>query len=178
MGMRPTLVLWLIAAGACATSNAGSAIASSSDVPIGTSDVRIQSSGRPTVNLVPFALDRVWSVLPAVLDSLGIRIDQLDAKQHVIGSTGFKAHKRLGKVPLSRIIDCGSTQGFPSADEYDVHLSVLTQVETDKAGPTSIATKVEAAARPMAFAGAYAKCSSKGVLETMIANAVTRQLER
>ena len=177
--MRATLVSLLIVAGGCASPKPGAAIADMRDMPIvGTSAVRMTSNDGPMVNLVPFPLDRVWGVLPSIYDSLGIRIDQIDPKQHVVGSAGFKVHRRLGKVALSRLIDCGSTQGFPSADEYDVHLSVLTQLETNKDGPTSVATKVESAARPMAFSGAYAKCSSKGVLETMIANAVTRQLER
>ena len=176
--MRDVFALLLVAVGACASSNAGAAISSGPDVPIGTSDVRIRSNDQPTVSVIPFPLDRVWRALPAVYDSLGIPIDQLDAANHVMGNSGFKAHKRLGKVSLSKLIDCGSTQGFPSADEYDVHLSVLTQVETQQAGPTSVATRLEAAARPMAFPGAYAKCSTKGVLESTIVNVLSRQLER
>lgn len=176
--MRGAIAVCFVTLAACASSTPGGAISTTHDVPISGSDVRIRPSDGLTVNVVPFPLDRVWAALPGVFDSLGIPINELDATRHVMGNSGFKAHKRLGKVALSKMIDCGSTQGFPSADEYDVHLSVLSQVEPDKAGPTSIATRVEAAARPMAFPGAYAKCSTKGTLEAAIVNAVTRRLER
>lgn len=177
--MRATVVLSLAVLSACASSKPGSAIASGgAEVPIGTSTFRIRPTDGPTVHDVPFDLQEVWRALPVVFDSLGITITEVDATHHVMGSPGFKAHKRLRNVALSKLIDCGSTQGFPSADEYDVNLSVLTQVEAAKAGSTSVATKVDAAARPMAFPGAYTKCSTKGLLETSIVEAVKRHLER
>ena len=177
--MRGTVILSLVALSACASSKPGSAIAGgAAEVPIGTSTFRIRPTDGLMVHVVPFDLNTVWRALPVVFDSLGITISEVDATHHVIGSPGFKAHKRLRNVALSKLIDCGSTQGFPSADEYDVNLSVLTQVEVGKAGSTSVATKVDAAARPMAFPGAYTKCSTKGLLETSIVEAVTRYLQR
>jgi len=89
----------------------------------------------------------------------------------------LKANKRLRNVELSKLIDCGSTQGFPSADEYDVKLSVLTQVERHDKAATSIATRVEAEGRPMAFSGTYSRCTTTGKLETTIAAAVLRRLQ-
>jgi hypothetical protein len=177
--MRGQLALAMIALTACASARPGSAILSGPpETPIGTSAVRMRAPDGTTVNLIAFPLDRVWHALPAVFDSLGVPINQLDPVHHVMGNSGFKVHKRLGNVALSKFIDCGSTQGFPSADEYDVSLSVLTQIEPDKSGQTSIATRIAAAGRPMAFAGEYTSCTTKGLLESSIADGVTRQLQR
>jgi len=175
--MRISVALSLVALVACASSQPGGAIASAPEVPIGSSPVRLRSTGGPTVNVVTFPLEQVWQVLPAVFDSLGIPTTDVDVIQHVIGSSGFKAHKRLRNVALSKLIDCGSTQGFPSADEYDVKLSVLTQVERHDKAATSIATRVEAEGRPMAFSGTYSRCTTTGKLETTIAAAVLRRLQ-
>jgi len=177
--MRSPLALAMIALAACASSKPGSAILSGPpETPIGTSAVRIRATDGTTVSLIAFPLDRVWRALPSVFDSLGIPTNELDPVHHIMGNSGFKVHKRLGKVALSKYIDCGSTQGFPSADEYDVSLSVLSQVETDKSGQTSIATKVAATGRPMAFAAEYTQCTTKGLLESTIADGLTRQLQR
>jgi hypothetical protein len=81
-------------------------------------------------------------------------------------------HRVLGKIPLTRIIDTGSTQGFPSAESYDVQISVLTQAKSGEGGLATLTTTVQAVGRPMAFSGEYVRCSSKGVLETMIADGV------
>ena len=176
--MRSGIALLLTALAACASAKPGSGIASAPEVPIGNTQLRLRPGDGPAVIGIAFPIDRVWRALPAAFDSLGIPTDQLDAARHVIGNSGFKVHKRLGTVPLSKYIDCGSTQGFPSADEYDVNLSVLTQLTTEPTGATTIATKVEAGGRPMAFPGEYTRCSTKGLLETRIAEVIARQLER
>jgi hypothetical protein len=172
-----SMALSLLALAACASAKPGAAIARAPEVPVGSSPFRIRSTAGPAVKVVSFPLEQVWRVLPAVLDSLGIPITDVDASQHVIGNSGFKAHKRLKNVALSKFVDCGSTQGFPSADEYDVNVSVLTQVEPDATGGTSIATQVVAEGRPLAFAGAYSRCRSTGQLETAIATAVVRRAQ-
>ena len=174
--MRNLAAVSLIVLGACA-SKPGSAVSTAREIPVGGGQVRIRETEGPAVAVVAFPLDKVWRALPAVLDSLGIPVDHLDGSRHVIGNEAFKAHKRLGKTPLSKLIDCGSTQGFPSADEYDINLSVLTQVEADKTGATNVSTKVDASGRPMAFPGSYSRCTTKGVLEQTIVDVLTRRLQ-
>ena len=174
--MQRSMALSLFVLVGCAPPTPGTAIARAPELPIGSTTFRIRSTAGPAVKVIAFPLQEVWRVLPAVFDSLGIPITDVDVSQHVIGSTGFKAHKRLKNVPLSRFVDCGSTQGFTSADEYDLKVSVLTQVEPDGNGGTSIATQVEAEGRPLAFSGAYSRCNSTGQLEAAITGAVARRL--
>jgi hypothetical protein len=81
---------------------------------------------------------------------------------------------------LVRLIDCGTTQGGPSADSYDIRLSVLTQVSPAEGGGggSTIVTTVDAMGRPVAFSGEYVRCTSTGSLETRIADAIQAQLRK
>jgi hypothetical protein len=117
----------------------------------------------------------VWRVLPAAFESLNIPLSTVDSVTHSVGNTGFNLRRRLGSIPLVRLIDCGTTQGGPSAETYDIHMSVISQVRASDAG-TVISTTVEPMGKPAAFSGEYIRCSSTGALESRIADAVKSRL--
>jgi hypothetical protein len=119
----------------------------------------------------------VWRVLPAAYEALGIPLSMSDANTLTLGNSGFNVRRRLGGTPLVRFIDCGSTQGGPSAETYDIRLSV-TSVVRPVAGSTTLATTVEAQGKPVAFSGEYVRCGSSGVLEGRIADAVKARLAK
>ena len=127
---------------------------------------------------VSAAIDQVWRVLPAAFDSLAIPVTQVDPLKRIIGNPGFKLRQRLGKVSLSRFIECGTTQIGPNADSYDVYLTVLLQLQPGPAGTTSVLTTFEALSRPVSFSQEYSRCSSRGSLETRLLDAVKAQLPR
>ena len=177
--MRFASVLTLIAIAGCASSSTPSMTRSSDIGIVGTSGgLRIRASDGAKVNTLEFPMTRVWAVLPSVFDSLGIPLTDLDQKEHRIGNAGMKAHKTLGKTALSKLIDCGASQGFPSADTYDIHLSIITQITANEAGMTSIGTLVEAAGKPMAFPGSYSRCTTTEALENQIVDLVKAKLSR
>ena len=181
MSRLAALLLAVVVSG-CASSSPGSAIGGRDQtvrVSDGSSTVRIQPTDAMAVTNMSFAAPDVWNVMASVFDSLGIAVGTLDPQKFVIGNTALKIHGRLGSTPLSRYIDCGQTQGFPSAETYDVHLSVLSQVTPGKEPNTSaIATMIEAAARPMQFKGEYALCQTKGELETRIPRIAAARLAK
>ena len=125
------------------------------------------SAVSPGVARVLAPIDEVWRVLPAIYDSLGIPVDRLDHGQHIIGNTGFRLRRRLGGVPLTRYLDCGRAQGGPSAETYEVNLSVLTELQPAAAGTTA-ATVVQATARPVTFVGEHTPCKSTGGIEKSV----------
>ena len=154
--------------------------------------VRVVGSANPTgaisMGVVPTAAsarsssffatpDAVWQVLPAAYESLGVPLSMSDAATRTLGNAGFNARRRLGSVPLVRYIDCGSTQGGPSAETYDIRLVINSVVRPGEAA-TTLATTVEAMGKPVAFSGEYIHCSSTGVLETRIADAVKARLAK
>jgi hypothetical protein len=120
----------------------------------------------------------VWQVLPIVFDSLAIDIAHLDHQARVIGNRDLKVRGKLGKVPLRRYVDCGNAQGAPSADTYEVSLSVMTQVQPGDSASTNVSTLVQAVARPVNFAGDYVRCLSTRALEAQLMNVLGRQLGR
>lgn len=110
-------------------------------------------------------LDRVWRVMPAVYNALEIQITTFDAEKNTIGNAGMKVYRRLGKTPLTRYLDCGRTQIGQSAESYDIQMSVLTRLTPVDSGRTVVSTNIEAAGRPMQFAGGETQCRTKGALE-------------
>jgi hypothetical protein len=144
----------------------------------GRTGATVVATAVANVTNVPFTVDEVWRVLPAVYDSLAIPTALFDAKTHVISNQGSKVRQRLGKVPLSRYIECGTTQIGPNAESYDVQLSVTTRVDPGTPTGARISTTVESAAKPVAFSQEYSRCSSKGELELRIADLVKARLAR
>ncbi len=133
--------------------------------PMGETNLAMSSETSPNVAQLSAPIDRVWAQLPAAYDSLGIPVGMANSSSHVIGNNGLKIRHQLGKVYLSKYIDCGETQIGENADSYDVTLTIYTQLQAGTGGGTQVTTTVEAAARPAAFAQAYSRCASKGVLE-------------
>ncbi len=173
------LLLAVVIAG-CASSP-GSAISARDQtvrVSDGGSTLRVQPNDPMAIATVPYTVDAVWNVMASVFDSLGIAVGTLDPDKHVIGNTELKVHGKLGPVSLSKYIDCGQTQGFASAETYDVHMSVLTQVTPGKSNTATIATLVEASARPAQFKGDYTRCETKGEIEARIPKIVTARLQK
>lgn len=176
------LLLWCVLGGAaCASSTKAPETGATSirTVEVGGMPGRLTvvSSTRASVTNVAFTVDEVWKVLPAVFDSLGVKTTVIDPSQHVIGIENVKVRVQLGRTPLSRYLDCGQTQIGQNADSYEVLLTVLTRVQAVAAGGSSVSTTVDAAARPIAFSQGYSKCSSKGLLESRLVDAVKKRLQ-
>jgi hypothetical protein len=117
---------------------------------------------------VAYPIDRAWAVLPAVYDSLAIPITRRDAASRTVANDGFRTRQRLGRVALSRYLDCGNTQAGPSADSYEVFLTVATQLRPDDAGGTVATTTVTATAKSIQFAQNVAQCTTKEELERRV----------
>lgn len=178
--MRRMSALLSIVLAACASGSR------SSPMPPGVEEtVRIANTGAnvssgmkvvsdaPTASITDIAqpIGSVWNALGVVYDSLGIPIATRDNATHVLGNPALKLRHRLGSTRLARFIDCGSTQGGPSADLYEIVLSVVSALQPSATG-TTLATQVSAQGRPVAFSGEYVRCSSTGALEQLVANQV------
>jgi hypothetical protein len=144
----------------------------------GMTSVGTTTSDHAVTTTVKASPARVWQLLPIVFDSLAIEIAHLDQQARVIGNRDLKARGKLGKVPLRRYVDCGNAQGAPSADTYEVSLSIMTQVQPADSVSTNVSTMVQAVARPVNFAGDYVRCLSMRTLEADLLTILTRQLAR
>ena len=161
----------------CASSNTapGSAPTETARI-IGQGGMQAISTGAAPIageSLIAAPISKVWDAVPAVFDSLGIAPTTVDATEHMFGNRGLQIRRQLGGVLLSRYMDCGSPQARPSADFYDVNLSVITQLTAIDSASTRVLTTVDAMARPVAFSGEYVRCATTGEIEARI----SRRLE-
>jgi len=180
-----TRVALLLLTAACASGGAASTPATAGTVQqsitVGgtgsTAAITMTHDAETQSHLLTSSPARVWAVLPAVFDSLGIPPATVDPASHTIGNTAFKAHGRLKGVPLSRYIDCGnSTQIGPNADSYDIMMSLVAQVRPAEGGASTLVISLEAAGKPATFSQDYSRCPTKGALETRLTEAVQRLL--
>jgi hypothetical protein len=185
--MRASRVLSIAVSLAALAACAGTSSSAAGVKPISTGvgggaaagNLRVVANDPTTQHKVPNAPEQVWRSLPAVFDSIGIPVANLDAPKRVMGNSAFKIRGRLKNVPLSRYIDCGtSTQIGPNADNYDVNISLLAEVKPGESGTTLLVTTFDAVARPANFAQAYSQCSSKGTLEARFVELVNGQAKR
>lgn len=184
--MRSVMSVALAALCGCASS--GTNVAGTSPLPMSQTvsvaggasgsggSITISPGGGPNVNTLAFPADQVWRAMPAAFDSLAIPVTRLDPATMVIGNEGFKIRQRLGKVPLSRYIDCGQTQIGPNADSYEVYITLVVQLVREGAG-TRMVTSFESSARPLTFSQAYSGCTSRGSLESRLL-AVVQALQK
>jgi hypothetical protein len=173
-----------MALGACASGGTGAAAVGAPATqtiavvgPAGGAKISTPGEIASNVQTLAFSVDQIWRALPAAFDSLGIPVQTLDGVKHTIGNTGFAIRRRLKNVPLSRYIDCGTSQLGASADDYDVRLTVLTDVRPGDGGAI-VTTSVQAVARPMNYAQEYSSCNSRGSLEQRIIDLVRARLTR
>jgi hypothetical protein len=182
--MRSAIVASLILLTACAASRSETTPPTRSETIriVGGSGTVAQMSTvnarAASVMTIPSSLDDVWKVLPAVYESLGIPITRVDATSHIIGNEGLKVRRRLGDAPLTRYLDCGSGQGGPNADTYEVHLAVLTEAREAAPGSTHVSTTIQATARPLTFSADPVRCASNGALETLIVKRIKEGLQQ
>ena len=137
----------------------------------------VTQSDDPSQRIMPVPSARIWDALPAVYDSLGLPITDRNVQDRSIGTTSFKVRRKLGNAPLSRYLDCGATQGSPSADSYEVLLTVMTRL-APSGDTTAVITRVDALARPVFVSGEYVNCGSTRALEKRFFDLLTTEVNR
>ena len=130
-------------------------------------EVRTNPTLSQGVVIVDGSLANVWRELSAAYDSVGIPVTSSNPGQGVLGNEAFRVRRRLKDVPLTRYIDCGSTQGAPSAESYEIVLVINTQLQPTPEGIRAT-TSLRPSGRPVALSGGFINCTSTGRLEERI----------
>ncbi|HET9515367.1 MAG TPA: hypothetical protein VFO95_15655 [Gemmatimonadales bacterium] len=118
--------------------------------------------------------DSAWALLPAIYQELGLPVHERDEKSRRQAACWIRVRGRLGKTPLSRLIDCGELRSVPNADRLQVELLVLTSVRQESHGGTTVSTFVLGTAGESAGSANRVWCLSTGGLETRIREALER----
>jgi hypothetical protein len=179
--MRVIIVLSVSALVGCASPNTGAvSSAPGPDVrmrmPQGTTVLSVGASVVQGVANLESPIDRVWSAMSLAYDSLSIPLTVIDATSHTIGNQGLNAHRRIGKTRIGEYLNCGSGEGGPSADIYDINLSVVSKLQPNSTGGTTITTTVDGNAKPASYSGDYIKCATTGGLEQRLVRLVEAQI--
>ena len=139
-------------------------------------DQTVTSTKFVSSNTLSKPLADVWGAVPDIWASLGLTIDGISQKDHRITSGIIRAHRELGKVSLSRYVDCGrSTLGY-NADSYFVQLKVETVV-SGVDGAVIVQSALQATGEGTGNGGQTMRCSSTGVLENRIAERLAARLK-
>jgi hypothetical protein len=126
---------------------------------------------------VSYGAQETFIALRAVYDSLGIPVTTLDQTNRVIGNAAFKIRRQLARVPLSKYLNCGTTQGGPSADSYELIVSISTQARP-QGQRTLVMTTLDGQGRPVAMSGDYVHCATTAALEAHIVEMTNAILRR
>ena len=114
-------------------------------------------------------VDRVFAALSEAYQRVGLPSPELDAASYLGKVDGVRVMRRLGDVPMSRYLECGSGITGAYADTHRVTLFVNTALEPVGADKTIVRTRVEATGAPTGGGGGTRPCTSMGALEQQIA---------
>lgn len=180
--MRVIVLLSLVAVTACASSGSGTSSAAKPATQTinsnGIGSLTINNQSTADVVKLPYGADAIFRILPSVYDSLAVPVTSLLPATKSIGNPQFKTRQRLGKVAMSKYLDCGTTQIGPNADSYDIVLNVNTNVVANGAAESTVTTTFEAMARPATLSQAYSRCTSKGLFESRLTEIVKARLSK
>lgn len=137
-------------------------------------DLRYIEELSPAVDTLDAPLEAVWTALPDAYVRLGIPIRSVNPEARLLGNDGFTARGELGGRRISGYLHCGRTMTGDIADEYDVRLTILTQLQAveGRTDRTRVVSVVDAVARPTTRSGNALRCSSTHALEDAILGAI------
>lgn len=170
--------LALLAAGCTSTSPGGPAPttragAPSAEVYRSGAAVNIQPEVAEATREFPASPDAVWDALVQVYGNLEIEVAGADSNSRTLFNQDFVVSRRLGGEPLSRYLRCGMGISGANADQYRIHMNIVSRVTTPGEGTTRLETVIEATgANPRGSSNTRVACTSTHRLERRIAQAV------
>lgn len=181
-GAAAMAIAWLGAA--CASSTSQTDVASKGGVPsvtqISTNDPNLRTELASESDMYSLKLaappDSVWMFLPDVWNVLELPVTMVDPDNRVIGTENHRVRRIEGKR-LSQYLDCGEgVTATPYADQYEVTVTLLTQVRALQSFRTLLVSEVRATARARTSSGNAIPCSSRRTLEERIAALVAEKI--
>lgn len=166
-----SLILALSLAG-CASANspppvAGSA-ASISETETG-GFIRLSQESKAVSVGIEASAARVWSLMPAVYERLGILTEVKEDATRTIGTRAF-TQQRLDGRRTAEWVMCGNQGSGPSmGGRYRTHLSIMSTVKQRSDGSSELLSEVGGRATPVeGTSTGSVTCASTGAIEQRI----------
>lgn len=115
--------------------------------------------------------------LAATYDEMGIPINTVNPEARLIGAVEARLRSDLGGEPLSKYLRCGSTITGSIADQYEVYLTVITQLEPMDVGGAAVLTHLRGWAVQGGRSGNNIRCATRGRLEREIFEHLQRKVQ-
>ncbi|HLV26481.1 MAG TPA: hypothetical protein VKZ41_09215 [Gemmatimonadales bacterium] len=117
-------------------------------------------------------METAYRRLLAAYDVLGIEANAMSERERFVGARNLRLRRRLGNRRLSTLLNCGAGMTGPNADQYEITLSIISELRPAGTAATQLTSRIDATARPMGVSGNTVYCSTTGRLETEIAETV------
>lgn len=114
----------------------------------------------------------LFSLLPAVYDEVGVPITSVNAAAKTLGALEVRVRGDFAGERVSRWIDCGTSITGNVADQREVYVTVLTQIESleEAEGVSGVSTHLTAYAVQAGRSGNRRDCGTSSRLERRIAS--------
>lgn len=175
----------LIACAGCAGSRSGATPNTTPPVTLAPITQRVVRADGSTINVnaapvIPGITTRLaspmepaWTALKATYGELGIPVTTQVEASHLVENASFTARRRVGTVPMQKIVDCGNKQGIPNAESFEITMAISSYLVENPAGGRDLVTRIEASGVSPYFSGsARVNCPSLGELERVIGQMV------
>lgn len=114
--------------------------------------------------------------LAATYDEMGIPLNEVNTEARLLGAVEARLRSDLGDRPLSRYLRCGNTLTGSIADQYEVYLTAVTQLEPLDSGEVVVSSHVRGFAVQGGRAGNRIRCATRGRLEQEIFEHLQRKV--
>ncbi len=107
----------------------------------GSASVALRSEATATSAIVDLTPDKAFAALEAAYIALGIPIAEKAPASRRLGNPAFRVRRKLGDLPLIKLLDCGSDSGMPNAETYILTLTITSVVSPNAAGGVGTADR-------------------------------------
>ena len=141
---------------------------------MGSMSINMENSATAIATPVPVSQDSAYALITRAYVMLEIPVAPVDRKR-AVGNDALTIRRRIGGMPMQKVIDCGDKMGLPNAETWDIHMNILSYVEAGPNGQAQILTRIQAMGNPADISNRdLTPCSSTGDLEKKISDLVLK----
>jgi len=134
---------------------------------------------RPRASSMTFAAPAatVWLATKKVYADLDVPLTVENLTTHQIGNQNFFKARQFAGESMTQLVDCGSGMTGPKAASYRIYMSLLTQVDADAKGGTTVQTTFVPMGQDMSGGSSdRIPCGTTGRLEAIVLDRINRVL--
>jgi hypothetical protein len=172
-------IVILLATFGCATIPPPASQDDAAGRPVILTGDRIIEGERPRASITALSVppSTAWPLVKGAYQALGIDLNVDNPTMHQMGNSNFWRTRTVGPLRMSELVECGMGMTGRKADTYRIYMALLTMVNPDGKGGTSLQTTLTAAGQDMSGTSSdRIVCGSTGKLELTIHDMVKKSV--